>query len=147
MKKSLAVIIPVYRSTESVTELIDNIAETFRTVCPYHIFLVDDGNTDAVRDYLAEHCLKEHVTLLVLEKNYGQQMAVLCGLRACAGYDYVATMDDDLAHPVSVLRRLYDMMANGHDLVYAVEAEDRMYSFGSRMRDFLFRLALHCPKG
>ena len=147
MKKSLAVIIPVYRSTESVTELIDNIAETFRTVCPYHVFLVDDGNTDAVRDYLAEHCLKEHVTLLVLEKNYGQQMAVLCGLRACAGYDYVATMDDDLAHPVSVLRRLYDMMANGHDLVYAVEAEDRMYSFGSRMRDFLFRLALHCPKG
>ena len=147
MKKSLAIVIPVYRSTASVAKLIDKIVEIFSEVCPYHIFLVDDGNTGAVRDYLVKHCLQEHVTLFVFDKNYGQQKAVLCGLRACEGYDYVATMDDDLAHSPDMLVTMYEKMAEGHDLVYAVPGQDRAYSLGSRMRDMLFRLALHCPKG
>lgn len=147
MGKSLAIVIPVYRSTASVAVLIDKIAEKFSEVCPYHIFLVDDGNTEEVREYLVTHCLQEHVTLLVFEKNYGQQKAVLCGLRACDGYDYVATMDDDLAHSPDVLLTMYEKMAEGHDLVYAVPGEDSDYSFGSRMRDVLFRLALRCPRG
>lgn len=147
MKKSLAVIIPVYRSTASVAKLIDKIAEKFSGICPYHIFLVDDGNTGEVRNYLVKHCLREHVTFLVLDKNYGQQKAVLCGLRACAGYDYVATMDDDLAHSPDMLFTMYEKMAEGHDLVYAVPEKGGSYSFGSRVRDVLFRLALHCPKG
>lgn len=147
MKKSLAIVIPVYRSTASVAELIHKIKETFRDVCTYRIFLVDDGNTDDVKEYLVEHCLEDAVTLVVLEKNYGQQNAVLCGLRMSTGYDYVATMDDDLAHSPTVLLRMYEKMAEGHDLVYAVPEEDRQYSFGSRMRDLLFRWALHCPEG
>ena len=83
-------------------------------------FLVDDGNTEEVREYLVKNCLKEHVTLLVFDKNYGQQMAVLAGLRACADYDYVATMDDDLAHSPEVLLQMYKKMAEGYDLLYAV---------------------------
>ena len=71
MEKSLAIIIPVYRSTASVAELIDKIAEIFSGVCPYHIFLVDDGNEGEVRDYLVTNCLQEHVTLFSFDKNYG----------------------------------------------------------------------------
>jgi len=147
MKKSVAVIVPVYRSTTTVAELVNRIHTTFAEICPYHIYLVDDGNAEETREYLVSHCLKEHVTLIVLSRNYGQQKAVLCGLNYAADYDYVATMDDDLAHPAEVLREMYEKMSEGYDLVYAVPDEKSEYSFGSRVRDLLFRMALSCPKG
>ncbi len=146
MKKSLAVIIPVYRSTKTVAALISSIEETWNGVCPYHIYLIDDGNTPEVRAFLVKYCLKDNVSLLCLKENCGQQNAVLCGLRQCNGYDYVAVMDDDLAHPVQTLYEMYEKMQEGYDLIYGIP-EGKGYSFGSRMRDVLFRFALSCPRG
>ena len=70
MNKSLAVIIPVYRSKETVRELVEAIKEEFCAICSYHIYLVDDGNDEEIRNYLVAHCLQENVTLIVLKENY-----------------------------------------------------------------------------
>lgn len=51
MNKSLAVIIPVYRSKETVRELVEAIKEEFCTTCSYHIYLVDDGNGEEIRNF------------------------------------------------------------------------------------------------
>lgn len=147
MKKSLAVIVPVYRSKETVTELVNAIEQAFGEKCHYHIYLVDDGNTEEIKQYLIEHCLKEHVTIITLKKNFGQQNAVLCGIRHGLSYDYVAVMDDDLAHPIDVLEKMYDRMIEGHDLIYGIPEESAGYKLGSRVRDILFNVALSCPKG
>jgi len=152
-KKSLAVILPVYRSTETVRRLVLLLKEAFEPLCRLHIVLVEDGNEPSVLAYLKENCLAEHVTLISLKKNYGQQIAVFCGLENVQNYDYVATMDDDLKHPVEVLLQLWEKIQEGYDLVYAVPAAAgepgtlREYSLGSRMRDLLFSKGLHCPKG
>lgn len=147
MNKSLAVIIPVYRSKETVRELVEAIKEEFCAICSYHIYLVDDGNGEEISNFLVAHCLQEDVTLIVLKENYGQQNAVLCGLHHSLAYDYVAVMDDDLAHPVAVLKTMYEKMAEGYDLVYGTPEENAQYTLGSRVRDGLFRWALSCPKG
>lgn len=147
MNKSLAVIIPVYRSKETVRELVEEIEKEFLDTCPYHIYLIDDGNGEDIRNYLVTHCLQENVTLIVLKENYGQQNAVLCGLRYSLGYDYIATMDDDLAHPVVTLKKMYEKMAEGYDIIYGTLQENAKYSLGSRARDVIFRWALSCPKG
>ena len=147
MNKSLAVIIPVYRSKETVRELVEAIKEEFCATCSYHIYLVDDGNGEEIRNFLVAHCLQENVTLIVLKENYGQQNAVLCGLRHSLAYDYVAVMDDDLAHPVAVLKTMYEKMAEGYELVYGTPEENPQYTLGSRVRDWLFRWVLSCPKG
>lgn len=146
MNKSLAIIIPVYRSTTSVYQLVCELKNTWEHVCPYHIFLIDDGNTTEVKAYLKAHCLLENVTLVSLRKNYGQQNAVLCGLQRTWKYDYVAVMDDDMAHPIATLWEMYEKIQEGYDLVYGIPEENRNYSFGSRARDVLFEKALHCPK-
>lgn len=145
--KSLAIVIPVYRSTISVKQLVNNLIEKWEKVCTYHIFLVDDGNSEEVKQYLLENCLLPKVSVISLKQNYGQQNAVLCGLHHALEYDYVAVMDDDLAHPVDTLWQMYEELQKGSDLVYGIPMMDRNYSLGSRVRDKLFDLALGCPKG
>lgn len=144
---NLAVVIPVYRSTETVKELIEEIKQSWADRGQCHIFLVDDGNTPSVVSYLIQHCLQEHVTLISLKKNSGQQAAVLCGLRHCKGYDYVAVMDDDKANPAALLPVMFDKLQDGNDLVYGIAEHSGGYSFGRKCRDVLFRLCLRCPKG
>ncbi|MBR2401473.1 MAG: glycosyltransferase [Lachnospiraceae bacterium] len=145
--KSLAIVIPVYRSMTTVYQLVCELKNAWENVCPYHIFLVDDGNTPEVKEYLKAHCLLEHVTLISLRQNYGQQNAVLCGLQRAGEYAYVAVMDDDLAHPVETLQKMYEKIQEGYDLVYGIPEESKSYSFGSKARDVLFEKALCCPKG
>ena len=147
MKKSLAIIIPVYRSTITVYQLVQRIKERWVEVCPYHIYLIDDGNTGEVAEYLKENCLLEHVTLISLRRNFGQQKAVLCGLQRTGAYDFTAVMDDDMAHPVETLYEMYEKIQEGYDLVYGIPENNRSYSLGSRARDILFEWALNCPKG
>lgn len=147
MKKSLAVIIPVYRSTVTVYQLVEQIKEKWEKLCPYHIFLVDDGNTTEVTEYLKKNCLIEHVTLISLRRNYGQQNAVLCGLQRTELYDYTAVMDDDMAHSVETLYQMYKKIQEGYDLVYGIPENGSAYSIGSRARDVLFERVLNCPNG
>ena len=148
MKKSLAVIIPVYRSKETVRELVLDLKEVFEPVCRLQIVLVDDGNAPDIAAYLIENCLLEYTSLVVLKRNFGQQNAVFCGLERSLGFDYIATLDDDLKHSADMLFVLWEKIQEGYDLVYGVpESSDNKYPFGSRMRDVLFSKALHCPKG
>ncbi len=92
-----SVVIPVYRSEQILDLLIErlalvlpNIADTFEVV------LVNDGSPDdswAVIERLA----KKYVWVrgIDLMRNYGQDNAVLCGIRD-ARYEIIVTMDDDL---------------------------------------------------
>lgn len=88
------------------------------------------------------------IRIIRLDRNYGQQAAVFCGLEQSRG-ERVLTMDDDLQHPAEfipeILRSLRDC-----DLVFALPASDRRTRFqrgGSRMRDLFFRFVLKMPKG
>lgn len=139
MKKSLAIIIPVFRSTQSVELLTGKIRKLFQGVCPYHIYLIDDGNDRKVLEFLKACCLKGNTTLVSLYKNYGQQNAVLCGLKYGRKFDYTAVLDDDLEHPPEKLLSMYQMMGKGYDLVYAIPDHPGCRPIGSQIRDFLFR--------
>jgi undecaprenyl-phosphate 4-deoxy-4-formamido-L-arabinose transferase len=56
-------------------------------------------------------------------RNYGQQNAQLCGIRA-AKNQVVITMDDDLQNPPEEIPRLLDRLSDGYDVVYG-EPETR----------------------
>ena len=119
-ESTLGIVVPVFGSTESVLRLVCQIRAVFAPVTTYHIYLVDDGSPEAVSAWLAEHCRFAEVTLIRLRRNYGQQNAVLCGLRHAAGCRYIATMDDDLQHSPDTLLTLYQTILQGYDIVYAV---------------------------
>lgn len=154
---NLGIVIPVFGSTESVLCLVRQLRAVFSDVTTYHIYLVDDGNPAEISAWLAEHCRFAEVTLIRLKRNYGQQNAVLCGLRHASGCRYIATMDDDLQHSPDTLLTLYRTILQGYDIVYAVprtktatfaaqkNARSAFRVLGSCMRDFLFSLLLKLP--
>nr|MBN1228455.1 glycosyltransferase [Anaerolineae bacterium] len=60
---------------------------------------------------------------VALMRNYGQHNALLCGIRM-ASFDTVVTMDDDLQHPPSEIKKLLAKLDEGYDVVYGYpEAE------------------------
>lgn len=137
----LGIVIPIYHSTESVKLLLEQLSKTLGEAYPYRVYLVDDSSDAKVSSYLKENCVGKRVTLITLAQNYGQQNAVLCGLRAACHHSAVLTMDDDLQHPTTLIPAMYKKLLEGYDLVYAIPENEETHFFrrlGSTLRDILF---------
>jgi len=116
-----SVVIPVYRGEETLEPLIERLARVLPQVAEvYEVVLVNDGSPDdswAIITRLAgQH---EWVRGIALMRNYGQENATLCGIRA-ARYDVIVTMDDDLQHNPEDLPKLISKLDEGFDVVYGV---------------------------
>ncbi|MEG2081591.1 MAG: glycosyltransferase [Oscillospiraceae bacterium] len=138
----LGLVIPVYNSTKSVKILLDEIDRVLLGVC-HHSYLVDDSGKEEIFEYLKAACWNKNTTIIRLCKNYGQQSAILCGVRqAIADCDIVGTMDDDLQDEARLLPQMLQLVEKGRcDLVYAVpktEARGAVRQLGSRLRDGFF---------
>lgn len=150
MLYDLGIIIPVYRARESVKLLTRRLREIFADRLKLRICLVDDSGQPGTADYLAKNCRGAETVILVLDCNYGQQAATLCGLEHIAPCRYYATIDEDMEQPPEMLSVLYDTIQQGYDIIYGVpEAAFRpLYRrLGSLMRDQLFSSLLGTPPG
>ncbi len=146
-KPSLSVIIPVYRSAESLDELIAALGTVLPTVSSaYEVILVDDSSPDTswqvIQRLAAAHQWVRGITLM---RNYGQHSALLCGIRA-ARHDIIATMDDDLQHPPEELPKLLAKLAEGFDVVYGSPAHEQ-HGFLRDLASQITKLALQSSMG
>lgn len=115
----ISIIIPVYRSAESLTELHRRLVETLNGGSDaFEILFVEDCGGDGAWEVvkrLAE--ADDRVRGFKLSRNYGQHSAILCGIRAARG-ELIVTMDDDLQHPPEELPKLLAKLDEGFDVVY-----------------------------
>ena len=145
---SLCVVVPVYNAENTLEPLIGRLQTVLSGFAASQIVLVDDGSTDGSADRLCTlYSRYDNVMVIFLRKNYGQQNALLCGLRECR-CDYAVIIDDDLEQDSKDIPLLYDELRKGYDVVYGVGAADRgaIRSFGSRLRDRLFDRIADKPK-
>jgi polyisoprenyl-phosphate glycosyltransferase len=147
---STSVVIPVYNGGKTLIELCYLIDfELNKLNLSYEIILIDDKSKDDSFEVM-KIIRKENknVKIIKLKKNYGQQNAILCGLRYSIG-EYIITMDDDMQNPPSEIKKIIDKINEGYDIVYGI-AEDREYSFyrnlGSKLTDILFNIICHKPR-
>ncbi len=126
MMSSISVVIPVYRSENSIPLLVKELAaELPRIAERFEVILVEDDGGDsswrAIEQMSAEY---EFVRGFKLMRNFGQHNALLCGIRAAA-CELIVTMDDDLQHPTSQVKVLVDKLGEGYDVVYGTPANLR----------------------
>jgi len=126
MMPSVSVVIPVYRSEDSIALLVKELAVVLPTLAErFEVILVEDDGGDrrwpVIEGLSAEY---EFVRGFKLMRNFGQHNALLCGIRA-AQYDTLVTMDDDLQHPTNQVKVLLDKLAEGYDVVYGTPANLR----------------------
>jgi dolichol-phosphate mannosyltransferase/undecaprenyl-phosphate 4-deoxy-4-formamido-L-arabinose transferase len=134
-----SIVVPVYKSERSLTELYERIDKTFAHVeGDYELILVEDGGGDGSWDVMKSlRQRSDRVKIVRLTRNFGQHNALMCGFSFVSG-DYVITMDDDLQNPPEEIPKLiYALDASHLDLVCGVpekKEQSRIRNAGS----FLF---------
>ena len=116
---SISVVIPVYNSDQTLHELTKCLEPVLvsLTRC-YELILVNDGSSDGswkvICDLAGSYPWIRGIDLM---RNYGQQNALLCGIRA-ARHEIIVTMDDDLQNPPQEIPKLTSQLTEDVDVVY-----------------------------
>jgi len=117
MTESISIVVPVYRSRETLRELHRRLGAALAGHELEMVF-VDDGSSDGCWDLIEELSRADaRVRGVRLSRNYGQHNALLCGIRA-ARHELVVTIDDDLQNPPEEIPRLIGRLREGFDVVY-----------------------------
>jgi polyisoprenyl-phosphate glycosyltransferase len=146
-----SVVIPVYNSETTLTEVVERTIRLFDTRKEsVEILLVDDGSKDHSWKVICSLCDRDSRILGIhLLKNYGQHNANFCGFRKASG-DYIITLDDDLQNPPEEIGKLIDAAKKGHDLVIGQFAQKKHHWYrrlGSVIVNWLIAKVFNKPKG
>jgi glycosyltransferase involved in cell wall biosynthesis len=91
-QKYISVVVPVYNEEGNITKLDQEIKEAVSKITDcFEVIYVNDGSTDHTFTELTN---LENVTIINLNRNYGQATALDAGFRACTG-KYVVSLDGD----------------------------------------------------
>jgi undecaprenyl-phosphate 4-deoxy-4-formamido-L-arabinose transferase len=113
----ISIVIPVYYSEDCLNELATQVASSVSV--GYELILVDDGSRDNSWNVIKRLVKTDpNVRGIRLRRNYGQDNAIMAGLRCIQG-NYAVIMDDDLQHSPSDIMKLYEACTNDYDVCYA----------------------------
>src|SRR5262249_4994854 len=148
----ISIVVPVFRSENCLSALAAAVAKAMRQAgFSYELVLVDDGSPDRswaeIKDLVE---INPAVKGLRHRRNFGQDNAIMTGLRYAIG-TAVVVMDDDLQHAPGDIPRLYaEMGRTGADVVYAHFRElrqARWKNFGSWLNGKFAEWLIDKPSG
>lgn len=116
MKKELiSVVVPVYNEAGNIARLDAELKEVLSSIeHPFEILYVNDGSTDGS---LAELKSIDGITVLDLNRNYGQATALDAGFKAAQGAIVVSLDGDGQNDPADIPRLLQAMVEGNYDVV------------------------------
>ncbi len=120
----LSVVATIYNGAPVVPALVKRIGDVVNGMgLSFEIVLVDDGSSDDSAFVLETvAATNPDVKVLVLARNFGQQVAMSAGIAHAAG-KHVVIMDGDLQNPPEAIREMYEKALEGYDIVYAASTE------------------------
>ncbi|MBI4845335.1 MAG: glycosyltransferase family 2 protein [Candidatus Omnitrophica bacterium] len=120
-KKSISIVIPTYKSAENLTVLVERLKAVLdKCAYSYEIIFIEDASPDNSLEILKDIALKDpRVKIISFSRNFGQQIAICCGLQHSEA-DAVIIMDDDLQDPPEFIPELIKKWEEGYEVVYAV---------------------------
>lgn len=119
MQPKFSLVVPVYRSQDTLRELHRRIVAVMEPLDPdFELLFVEDCGGDASWQVIqALAAADPRVRGFQLARNYGQHNALLCGTRAARG-EIIVTLDDDLQNPPEEIPKLLARLDDGYDVVY-----------------------------
>lgn len=114
----LSLVIPIYNEYESIPRLLSAVAAVMQdSTLSYEIICVDDGSADGSADLLRQLATEdEHLSVLLLRRNYGQTAAMAAGFDYARG-NVIITLDGDLQNDPADIPNLMNKLDEGYDLV------------------------------
>lgn len=148
MKPAVSIVIPVYNECDNLPELLDRTLAACRGLDrPFEVILVDDGSRDGSTEWLSDAAATNpgEVKSLLLNRNYGQHNAILCGFGAAQG-DIMVTLDADLQNPPEEIAKLVAKVDEGYDVVGSVR-QDRQDALFRKLFSGLINLMVRKTTG
>jgi undecaprenyl-phosphate 4-deoxy-4-formamido-L-arabinose transferase len=146
------VVVPVYRSEDCLEALIAALADALVPAgIDYEVVLVNDCSPDESWQVIEMLCRTHpNVVGIDLRRNFGQDNAILTGLRHARG-KYHVIMDDDLQHhPRDIPTLLDKLIKEEADVVYAdfrVKHHKLWKNLGSWFNGKVAEWVINKPKG
>jgi undecaprenyl-phosphate 4-deoxy-4-formamido-L-arabinose transferase len=116
-----SIVVPVFNSVRTLEPLYHGIAEVMDTLnMKFEVIFVEDrGKEDSWQELIRlKKSFSQHITIIRLSKNFGQNGATLCGINQAKG-QYIITMDDDLqVHPREIINLIDHMKDHDSEVVY-----------------------------
>ena len=137
LSSGISVVIPVYRSEQTINELVSRVSNALKNH-EFEIILVDDDSGDGSWQEISS-LSKENPNIrgIRLGRNSGQHGALLAGVRI-AKFETTVTLDDDLQNPPEEIEKLTSGLKPGIDVVYGISTEIKQ-SFYRRLGSTLVR--------
>ena len=114
-----SVVVPAYNEEKSLRLFYDAVVPAFDSLQEeYELIFVNDGSRDATKEILDELATQDkRVKVCHFSRNFGQQAAILCGLKKSSG-QAVIVMDADLQDPPEVALKMIEKWKEGYEIVH-----------------------------
>lgn len=135
MKKTISVIVPVFRNASTLKELHQNINDVFKIIpqVQLHLLFVDDGSDDESLSIIEELRKKDQrVQFLSFTRNFGQVAAIIAGFRTCTNNASIL-ISADLQDPPEMILKMVKAWEEGAQIVICHRS-----SRGDKLLDRLF---------
>jgi glycosyltransferase involved in cell wall biosynthesis len=139
----ISVVLPAYNEEGNVSGVFSQIcAQLERLPASFEVIYVDDGSTDNTAAEVKTLIQADgRVRLIRFVRNFGNQPALIAGIRAARG-QAVITMDCDLQHPPSLLPRMIETWRGGFMIVQMVRLSNPTASVFRRYSSVVFNALL-----
>jgi len=120
----IEVISPCFNEGQNIPIFVNTFKNCFKQhgIDDFLITIVDDGSSENTKKYYKLYEKDDQVTIILLARNYGHQIAVLAGLESSKS-DFSIVCDLDLQDPPSVGIKMYKLCILEHkDFVIGVRA-------------------------
>jgi glycosyltransferase involved in cell wall biosynthesis len=117
---NLSIVIPVYNEVDSLPILhttIQNAMASMPNLC-WEAVLVDDGSSDGSMNAIQSLARQdpEHVTAVILRRNFGQTAAIAAGIDHASG-EVIVLLDADLQNDPADIPMMLEKIEQGYDVV------------------------------
>lgn len=135
----VSIIVPVYKSKDSIEELSEKIKEVMHSLSyDYELILIDDGSPDDSWRIIKRLSVSdERIKALKLSRNFGQHKAITAGFEYARG-DVAIVMDCDLQHDPKYIVNLIAEFKKNYDIIYTKNSQ-RQHSYFKNVTAKLFK--------
>lgn len=115
----LSIVVPVFNEEESIHPLYDAIEQAMHNLSmTWELILIDDGSKDQSVEKIREiiHKNPQHVSAVILRRNFGQTAAIAAGIDQAVG-DIIVLLDADLQNDPQDIPALVNKIEEGYDVV------------------------------
>src|SRR5690606_20207651 len=116
----VSIISPCFNEERNIEPFLDSIAQIHLKDYEYEIIITNDRSTDESGRILHEQSKHDNgLQIIHFPRNFGQQQALMAGIRAARG-EILVTLDIDLQHPPSLIPEMISLYEKGFQVVHAI---------------------------